>query len=164
MNSKKRAIIFLCVLLVTVWLTGSGDTRALACSCFPQPMDAALKYSDAVFVGTVTNVEYLDDPKQTNPEPRIIVTFAVGRSWKGVTSREVVVHTIYNLWTCHGYYFHKDKEYLVFAYRNGPDDAKRFEPHKMPEVSLGVGLCGRTKLLSVAKDDLAVLGEGTVPK
>ena len=123
-----------------------------------------MKSSAAVFSGKVISIEYLDDPKQRNPEPRFIITFKVSRSWKGVNSREFILHTIDNSWTCRGYYFRRDKEYLVFAYQNGSEDAKRFEPHKLPEGSFGVSLCGGTKLLSEARSDLEVLGEGSVPK
>ena len=164
MKIKRRMTMFLCLLGMAFGLFGFNSSTALACSCAPRPTDAALKYSHAVFSGKVIKIEYLDDSKQRNPEPRFIVTFKVSRAWKGVNSQEFVLHTIDNSWTCRGYYFRQDKEYLVFAYQNGAEDAQRFAPHKLPEESFGVSLCGGTKLLKEATNDLEVLGEGSVPK
>ena len=159
MNLAKRTIIFLILLGIAFWLPGSVISSALACSCARRPTDVAMKKSDAVFSGRVIKIEYLDDPKQRSPEPRFVVTFKIGRSWKGVDSREFTLHTIDNSWTCSGYYFRQDQEYLVFAHQNRSEDAERFGPHKLPEKSFGVSLCGGTKLISEAKDDLQVLGK-----
>ena len=54
------------------------------------------------------------------------MTFEVYRWWKGPPKKSVVLHTIYNKWSCEGYFFKEGEEYLVFAYRNREQMAERF--------------------------------------
>ena len=131
-----------------------------ACSCIAPRGKKALERAAAAFSGKVTKVEYLD-ADEARVEPRIIVTFKVYRSWKGRLKKSAVLHTIYNKWTCEGYFFKEGKEYLVFAGKNRGHAAERFAPAK---DTLGVNPCGATGRLAHAEEDLRELGPGRVPE
>ena len=146
------------------------SSQALACSCLSDPRAReAIKASHLAFRGTVTNVDYLDtDTPQS--EPRIIVTFSVSRVWKGPARREIVLHTVYNKFTCQGYYFKKGEEYLVFAYPNEEFLANKFLPEKK---TLGTNYCNGTTVIDEAsggrraqflRDYLREMGRGRRPK
>jgi hypothetical protein len=94
-------------------------------------------------------------------EPRIIVTFQVYRVWKGRPRRTIILHTVFNKWTCNGYWFKEGEEYLVFARANDPDQAKMFARTKN---TLGVWSCNGTSTLAAAEEDLNELGDGVVPR
>ncbi len=162
MFSLRRLVFVLSALILVGWSAEFSSATELACSCVPRPFAVAFKSAAVVFAGKVTNIEFLDDPKTKNSEARIIVTLTVSRTWKGVESPEVVLHTTENSWTCHGYYFRKDEEYLVFAYENEDADAKRFSDYALPKQSFGVSLCGGTKLLVNAENDLAFLETSSI--
>ena len=75
--------------------------HALACSCAAPSVKNAFQKAFAVFSGKVTHIRYLDDP-QTTGEPKIVVTFAVERSWKGPSENKIILHTNYNTFICMG--------------------------------------------------------------
>ena len=151
------------VLTIALSLTGLMfifSSKAIACDCTGPRGKAAVKASFVAFRGIVTKVEYLD-PDTAQSEPRIIVTFSVSRVWKGLVRSEVVLHTIYNKYSCAGFYFQKGKEYLVFAYPNEEDMAKKFP---LAKKSLGTNICNGTNLIELAKDDLREIGKGRKPR
>jgi hypothetical protein len=151
------------VLTIVLSLTGLMfifSSQAIACDCTGPRGKAAVKASVAAFRGIVSKVVYLD-PDTAQSEPRIIVTFSVSRVWKGSVRNEVVLHTIYNKYSCAGFYFQKGKEYLVFAYSNGEDMAKKFP---LAKKSLGTNICNGTNLIELAQDDLRDIGKGRNPK
>jgi hypothetical protein len=107
---------------------------AFACSCLDSgSAENELKRSTAVFSGKAIDV----DSRQCK------TTFEIYRYWKGVSTKTIVVFSSHSL--C-GYFFTKDKEYLVYAFGD-----KR----------LSTNICTGTKELSQAKEDLEKLGEGT---
>lgn len=134
--------------------------EAMACSCVGPRGRAAVKASTVAFRGTVTKIDYLD-PDTARSEPRIIVMFSVSRVWKGLVRREIVLHTIYNKYSCAGFYFQKGKEYLVFAYTNEEQMAEKFSPLKN---TLGTNICNGTNLIESAQDDLREIGKGRKPR
>ncbi|MGH9970194.1 MAG: hypothetical protein ACREBG_20695 [Pyrinomonadaceae bacterium] len=136
------------------------SSPAAACSCLGRSGKAALKESQVAFRGTVAKVDYLD-PDTDQSEPRIVVTFLVSRVWKGPVRKKIVLHTIYNKYSCEGFYFQKGREYLVFAYANTESMAKRFLHVKN---SLGTDICYGTKLIDAAGDYLREIGKGRKPR
>lgn len=54
------------------------SSTAFACDCFGPSGKKAIRKESAAFLGTVTNLEYLD-VKSASIEPRIVVTFSVSR-------------------------------------------------------------------------------------
>jgi hypothetical protein len=141
-----------------------GMTKTYACDCDkPRSATIAMDKADAVFSGVVTEVKYLDDPKKSEREWRIVVTFTVKQTWKNVTTKNFVLHTVHNRMSCNGYVFEHGKEYLVFARKNEDADRRHFAPTVLPQESFGVRWCGGTSLLSSAKDYLAEMGKGTIP-
>lgn len=146
--------------IVVVSFILSLPQDGLACSCVAPRGKRALESSAAAFSGKVRRVEYLD-ADGPRVEPRIVVTFEVYRSWKGPLSKRALVHTVYNKWTCEGYFFKEGKEYLVFAGKNRGRAAERFAPAR---DTLGVNPCGATRPLAEAEEDLRELGPGRAPE
>ena len=136
------------------------SSTALACDCVGPRGKMALAASHAAFRGTVTNIEYLDS-KTGQSEPRILVTFLVSRVWRGTVKTNFVLHTVENSFSCAGFYFQKDKEYLVFAYSNDEATAKRFNDAKN---TFGTWTCSGTTVIETAKNDLQEIGKGKKPK
>jgi hypothetical protein len=136
------------------------SSTAFACNCATPSGKRAIREGSAAFRGTVTKIEYLDAQTGTN-EPRIVVTFSVSRVWSGNVKKTFLLHTTENHFSCEGYYFLKDKEYLVVAYPNDEETAKRFDGAKN---TFGTNPCGATLPIDLAKNALAELGKGKKPK
>lgn len=136
------------------------SSNSFACDCIGPSGKEAITGDSVAFRGKVTNIEYLD-AKDGTKEPRIAVTFSVSRVWHGSVNKEFVLHTTENSWSCAGYYFVKDKEYLVVAYPNDKETAKRFDGVKN---TFGTNPCGATLPVDLAKKQLAELGKGKKPK
>jgi len=146
------------LVFVACLLLGAGT--AAACDCVgPRGKDALIN-AKVAFSGKVIKIKYVDNRKQANPEPRIIVTFRVYQVWKGKPTNKIVLHTVFNKWTCNGYTFKEGEEYLVFAVANDSATAKRFPKARN---TLGVSTCGGTYPLVDAQRDLKALGPGRVP-
>ncbi|WP_339147583.1 MULTISPECIES: hypothetical protein [unclassified Sutcliffiella] len=120
----------------------SLSSTGFACSCLPPgtPQEELAKM-DAVFTGKV-----LDVKEKFNSTTQ--VKLSVTETWKGVSTKEVVIYTAMDSAAC-GVYFEKDKEYLVYAH--------------LEDGEYTTYLCSRTAELLHAQSDLKELGEGTVP-
>lgn len=151
-KNKIVKIVILLILVVILGLIFMQRIHSKSCA-LPESALKAMGKADAVFSGKVSKVKYLDDPKQTSPEPRIIVTLKVYRVWKGPINKEFVLHTVYNLWSGDGYFFHEDEEYLVFAYKKKVNNKDVYD----------VKLCGGTFPQSQAEKFLKELGPGKKP-
>jgi hypothetical protein len=156
---KNRKIIYLWIFVAALALFGFSET-AQGCDCVGPRGKAALSPAAAAFSGKTIKIQYLDAP-QSKFEPRIVVTFKVYRVWKGDLKRKMVLHTILNRYSCAGYSFIEDKEYLVFAAVNDAKTAKRYPKSKQ---SLGVSTCNGTMPLEGAGKDVSELGAGKPPK
>lgn len=130
---------------------------ALACSCAAQAgsreevVEGELSRSDAVFAGEVIETQEPSSPASSvDPET---VTFAVSEVWKGEEAETLEVKTPVSEASC-GYPFEPGESYLVYA----STDAELVGSN-----GLQVGLCGETRPLADADEDLAVLGSGATP-
>lgn len=133
-------------LVVVAVMTAVQPACVFACSCIaPPPPDEAMANSTAVFAGQVTEIVAPADLGGSNP---VVVTFAVSQGWKGAEQTTIVVSTTGSSASC-GFEFVKGQEYLVYATES--------------EGRLQTGLCSRTASLAAAANDIAVLGDGTVP-
>jgi hypothetical protein len=126
-------------------LTGWSAPNASACSCPPPPEpEDAVENADYVFAGEVTEISRPDSDAMRE------IAFTVSRAWKGVEHQEITIGTPQEGSEC-GYPFEGGSDYLVYASQNttrsGPD--------------IITGICNRTEYLSLADNDLLVLGEGT---
>jgi hypothetical protein len=138
-----RNILLMCILFSIIPF--ALPTTSYACSCAPPPsVEEALQQKTAVFSGKVINMKEYKKFWGSSADP-VEILFEVTGAWKGVKQSEVIVNTEISSASC-GYNFEMNKEYLVYAYGD--------------EYGLKTGLCERTKLISAAADDLAVLGEG----
>ena len=136
------------------------SSTAFACDCAGPSGKNAIREGSVAFRGTVTKIEYLDIKTGSN-EPRIVVTFSVSRVWNGKVRKTFLLHTTENSFSCAGYYFIKDKEYLVVAYPNDEETSKRFGGVKN---TFGTNPCGATLPTDLATNALAELGKGKKPK
>jgi len=118
-------------------------TAAYACSCLPRTPQQFSESAQAVFAGRAIDVI------QRNPDSEVQVIFEVSRIWKGQKRPRIVVMTSSSSASC-GYSFQKTEQYLVYASRQ--------------KSQLETGLCSGTKPLSMAQEDLAILGEGETPR
>ncbi|WP_179955481.1 MYXO-CTERM sorting domain-containing protein [Chondromyces crocatus] len=136
----------LALALTTALLTLLQTTDVLACKCVPPPPVAtALEQSEAVFAGKVVGIA-----KQSSDETvPLVVKLDVSRAWKGKVGSTVEVRTATSSAAC-GLYFEEGKEWLIYAGSR--------------EGSLVASLCSRSKLFDTAAEDVAQLGEGTVPE
>ncbi len=126
-----------------------------ACSCTSASVSATpaetLARSDAVFRGRVTVISRGWNLFRDFGGSYQRVTFRVDESWKGPTTREIVVNTGLGGGDC-GYSFAGGQEYLVYASNNSGT----------PQLPAGLrtSICDRTKPLGLATDDLRALGPG----
>jgi hypothetical protein len=113
----------------------------------------ALGRSAAVFVGTVTAMEYV--PVRTelfggNEAQMLVIKLSPSAWWKGAQSQQVTLHThTYllpgggNSLEAHEFQYEKGKTYLVFANTYGG--------------ALYANICTRTKLIDAAAEDIVSL-------
>ena len=148
MNTHQTKKVFAYMALVAlIATTGLHPSSASACSCImPVPPVEALGQSDAVFLGTVTDIA----PRSR--EYGNIVTIETQAFWKGGIEKTVEVRTAQDSAAC-GVFFETGKTYVVYAYQSEEDG------------SLGANSCSRThEVISADQDeDIIALGEGTVP-
>jgi hypothetical protein len=122
---------------------------ASACTCGStssngqKEIESELSSSEAVFSGEV--VDFEKGSSIAAPWPTETVSFRVSEVWKGPERETLGVSTATQGSAC-GYAFKEGREYLVYAY--GKQD-------------LEVDLCSRTKPLSEAGADLALLGNSS---
>ena len=136
-------------LLLTSWCAAAWlwAAPALACKCMPQSPADSLAQAVAVFEAKV--VELRDPgPEKTGPAAQRAVKLAVVRAWKGVESEAVDVLTPSEGAAC-GYTFVQGASYLVYASADSD--------------GLHVLSCSRTRPISEAGEDLALLGMGATP-
>lgn len=131
--------------------------RAYACEVgLPQPQSEEFNNSVAVFSGTVAKIQKLT---LAGASDRLAVSFDVDRYWKSPNPNEndndyyknLIIITSMDSGGC-GYDFEAGKTYLVYARMAWPVDGYLY-------TSLG----SRTRPIENAGQDLAVLGEGTIP-
>ena len=104
----------LLALIVAPALVVVGATQAIACSCVPPGPDAqAIKDADAVFSGTVAEIE----PGVEIGFDSVTWTFAVDEIYKGDVGSSQDVRSQTQSAAC-GVVFKEGKRYAVFAYEN----------------------------------------------
>ena len=137
--------------LAVCWLL-IGTNEIFACTCMhlgnsvkpdQQLINQKREGADAVFSGKVIKIERPAASKRT-PPASIKVYFKVIKSWKGVTTDNVIVSTSQASSLC-GFPFEVKEQYLIYAYG--------------PEKQLSTSICTRTNFLEDATDDINFLGE-----
>lgn len=134
------------------------QNNAWACSCIGPKGTDILLGNAAVFSGKALEVMYLE-PDGKYLEPPIRVTFEVSEVWEGPVRNTISVSTIYNKFSCEGYYFKQGQHYLVAAKSITLDNSKA----SIAEVE-GLPLCGGTSTLENASENIKAFGEGQRPK
>jgi hypothetical protein len=128
-----RAVLL--AVLVAPALVVVGATQALACSCIPpEPDKVAVKDADAVFSGTVADIEDGVDIGFDN----VTWTFAVDKVYKGDEVSETQDVTSQTQSAACGLIFKEEKRYALFAYEN--------------KGKLVTNLCMNTRPLADGKD------------
>jgi hypothetical protein len=122
-----------------------GAETSLACTCAPSKGPAEeLELASAVFSGEV--VEIRKHKQSGDIFGGVEAVVRVERAWKGVEAATVSVFTAAHSAAC-GYRFKQGRTYLVYAYKDA-------------EGRLSTGICGRTRRLKDAGEDLKELGAG----
>ena len=122
-----------------------GVEAGLACTCVPLKGPAEeLELAAAVFSGKV--VEIRRHKRGEDIFAGVEAVVRVERVWKGVEATTVSVFTASHSAAC-GYGFKEGRTYLVYAYKDA-------------EGRLSTGICGRTRRLKDAGEDLKELGAG----
>lgn len=135
--------LVLCLLLAAS--LAFGAEAGLACTCVPSKRPAEeLELASAVFSGKV--VEVRKHGRSEDIFAGVEAVLRVGRVWKGVEGATVSVFTASHSAAC-GYGFKGGRTYLVYA-------------HKDAQGRLSTGICGRTRRLKDAGEDLKELGAG----
>lgn len=138
----------LVVLPIAMLLLGATDARA--CSCIETaPACEAVWKSALVFSGQVLEITAV--PNQHGPQffPERRVRFSLERMWRGEAAAEVYVMTGAGSGDC-GYDFKPGERYLVYT-------------HWQAGVPW-TGICGRTRRLAEAADDVAYLATSQEPR
>lgn len=122
-----------------------------SCFCTPREPDVRWQSADAVFEGTVTEIKAIE--KMTSAydfDPPVKVTLQVDQPYKGADKNsDFVISTSLTRFTCAGYPFEKDAQYLVYAYQRKEGIRHSTAIYNFPFGSYDVGgLCGGTKELS----------------
>jgi hypothetical protein len=147
--AKKHLVLVFCI----ACLFSLCAPTSHACSCVTPEVPQALREARAVFVGEVIEIvePHTDNPKAALSDRLYAIKFKVERSWKGATSREIIILSDQGRAGCFSWGpFLKGERYLVYAERRAPSGA--------PIRNLAVLFsCNRTALLASASEDLKTL-------
>lgn len=147
----KRAIqltIFACLFIGAMFV--AAPTSSYACSCAELPsVEEELLHSEAVFSGKVIDIQ---QKKHLKGYLTKTVLFEIEATWKGGSQSQVIVTTGSGGGDC-GFDFEKGREYLVYA-----SESSMYGKKELVTI-----LCDRTRLVTAADEDFAVLGEGKAP-
>ena len=161
MKPVLKLLFLLGVLLMTAPVF-AGEKEP-PCACMESTFDKRWQRAESVFVGSVAAIKVFD--KMRIPfldDIPVEVTFDVESPFKGVEGEETVFVLNTNLTrrTCTGHPFEVGKKYLVFAYQRADGDPAAWSAYHYPVGSFDVGgLCGGTKSLDKAADDLKKIDE-----
>lgn len=139
----------LVVAAFVVWSISLATTNISACSCVTPEVPQAFRQARAVFLGEVVEITQPRTDTATAPfaDRLFRIRFKVERSWKGATSREIVLLSDQGRAGCFSWgSFIKGRKYLVYAERRGPSGA----PIKDLAVLFS---CNRSELLQNAVED-----------
>ncbi|MEF3306154.1 hypothetical protein [Paenibacillus sp. GYB003] len=121
-----------------------------ACSCVgPVSVQEEFNRKTVVFAGKVKSITNTNQGIFRSSADPVRVSFEVKQVWKGELPVRTDVYTASGSVSCGYDGFAANRDYIVFAYWG--------------VEGLKTGLCDRTKLLSAAFEELAVLGTGYGP-
>jgi len=119
-----KKLIILATVIVFFVLSGK---EVFACSCLVdnepsnvEQIQTSYGKADAVFYGKVIEVkrQTVKDESPGASYQNLRVKFKVEKSWKGQTTREIIVRTASSSAAC-GFLFKAGQRYLVYASRSG---------------------------------------------
>ncbi|MFE8700017.1 hypothetical protein ACFYKX_05190 [Cytobacillus sp. FJAT-54145] len=150
MIKRMLLVPLLCLCLGLIFLTIAPST-GYACSCAgPSSVIEELEHSKAVFTGIVLDIR---ERKSFEGYVTKKVLFDVSLSWKGVSESQIIIVTGQGGGDC-GFEFRIGEEYLVYANKS---------PLYGENEALSTGICDRTTEISVAAEDILILGKGETP-
>jgi hypothetical protein len=127
----------------------------------PAKPEEAIRRSDAVFSGSVAGIAIPPPNPVIGVYAPALAEFRVASVWKGVVGQTAMVNYSPGDPSC-GYAYQRGADYLVYAwpYVDGPVLSNFGNSFRLPigERKLTTTVCMRTRLLSSAQQDLAVLG------
>jgi hypothetical protein len=132
--------------------SGLGIQVAFGCTCLPKTVKQARNQADAVFLGTIRSVTFLEPQ---NPISDVTVEFKVTRIWKGAITKRFVMRSMVGAF-CDGFYrtdLVVGKQLVVFANRVLDGPTSRYS----------TSICTFTGPPSRYGKTLEQLGEGRLP-
>lgn len=108
-----------------------------------------LEHKTAIFAGKVTKIIPLPQKTIISSADLVEVSFLVETVWKGDLEQQTIVYTAESSASCGYGGFEEGKSYIVSAYESSG--------------KLETGMCELTKPLSMAEEELMLLGEGYAP-
>lgn len=154
---KKWIGAFFLLFFLAVTLPAVAEEKKNTCSCTMASVETRFEKADVVFKGRVTeiqNVLRLQDAKFPDEPIKVFVT--VDEAYKGLAQEKTfILHTSYPRYTCGGFPFETEKEYLIFAYQRKTGKYDDASLYRFPLGSYEVGgLCGGTQELEKASVEI----------
>jgi len=159
-----RAFLLLLAALLLTTNAARAETFTSRCACAPAPFDSRWRSADAIFSGTILNIEVQQDRvEHANAELPVKVTVSVDEGFKGPKKgMTFYFFSNMNVATCMGMKFEKGVSYLFYAYMRRPETKEAWSFYDFPSDTYDVGgTCGGTLPLTdkTAADELAQLRE-----
>lgn len=140
----------------------TDNTAFEKCYCTAPSFASRWKQADAVFTGTVTQIQTIRKYAVADLEyTPVTVTLTIDKSYKGADKDEAfVLTTSMTKENCNGFPFQQGQGYLVFAYRQKEGHHDATSSFVFPEGTYNIGgLCGGIKKITEAAEDLENLEE-----
>lgn len=152
--------LFLSFLIVLSALIAAPAAAKPPCTCAESSFDNRFDRADVIFTGTVSSIEKLDSfVKPYVADIPVKVTLDINTTFKGLDDEKTfTLMTNLTRDTCTGHPFVAGEKYLVFSYRRKEGVFEHWSMYNFSNGTYDVGgLCGGTKKISDAKDDLEQL-------
>lgn len=151
--------LIIAVIAAAIFIPAAAQAKP-QCACAESSLDMRTDRADAIFTGTVTSIKQIDSfVTPYNADIPVTVTLDITMPIKGTGDDKTFTLTT-NLTrnTCTGYPFVEGQSYLVFAYQRQMGTHASWSPYTFSIGTYDVGgLCGGTKKIADAKDELAKL-------
>lgn len=150
-----RRVIVLLGFLCTV-LSAPAFAKA-PCTCAESDLTLRAERADVIFTGRVDTIETQSDfIKPYVADTPVKITLNISTPIKGLQNEKAfTLMTSLTRDTCTGHPFIEDENYLVFAYQRKDGTFESWSLYNFSNGTYDVGgLCGGTKKLSDAKNDL----------
>jgi len=142
---RRPVMIFFSLLCLCLASPAMESQISTKCQCMPQPLEKRWLDAEAVFTGTVTGIDTVEEQMQRgNADLPVKVTIHVDEGFKGLEKDSTfLIYSNLRHDTCMGGDFVKGKSYLFYAYMRKPEVYELWSMYDFPSGTYDVGgLCG----------------------